>query len=618
MATYDAIVSGVSMWLAFYARYNFDLPPHPDVALTYCLAFGAVSAVVFALFGVNKGHWRFASLPDFQVIVLASIASILLFTMGSFLMSRLADLPRSVPAIAGVTMILLLAGSRAVFRGLKTRPTENRGAARRRILIIGSTGDAESIIRRFSLEGHSSYSVVGIVAFSGRSTGLRVRGIEVLGEVAALGDVLTRLDQRGGMPDIILVAAAQQQAETVRGVVNAAAERSIPVIRVAQRTAVPTGDSLESNTRPLNLEDLLSRPPVKLEIERISTLIGGKTVLITGAGGSIGSEITRQVASFGPCKLVMVDHSEFALYTIDRQIRAAHPQVELVPVLASVCDRDAMLRVMSDHAPLLVYHVAALKHVPLVERNICEGVRTNLVGTRNVADAAAASGVGTFIMISTDKAVRPASVMGATKRAAEAYCQALDTSGAQTRFVTVRFGNVLGSSGSVIPLFEKQIRAGGPVTVTHPDMTRYFMSVREATELVLQASVFASTEPLHRSAILVLNMGQPVKITDLARSMIAMSGKRPDVDIAITFIGTRPGEKMSEELLDPDEPQEAASMDGLILAMPRFSELSAVLPIVASVEAAVDSGDVDGTLQHLRILVPEYPVRGREPELAAH
>ena len=329
-------------------------------------------------------------------------------------------------------------------------------------------------------------------------------------------------------------------------------------------------------------------------------------MLVTGAGGSIGSEITRQIASYRPAKLVILDNSEFALYGIDAELATSHAHVDRTSVLASVNDRAAVFRVINSYAPDLIFHAAALKHVPLVESNICEGVRTNLIGTRNVADAAARFGVKALVMISTDKAVRPSSVMGASKRAAEVYCQALDTSDSETRFATVRFGNVLGSSGSVVPLFEKQIRVGGPVTVTHPEMTRFFMSIREATELVLQASVFCLAEPQRKSAILVLDMGDPIKITDLARAMIAISGKQPDVDIPISFTGMRPGEKLFEDLLDPDEPSEAATMDGLIVAMPRFVDATTVMELVQRVEAATDAGDVDATLACLREIVPEY------------
>ncbi len=274
-------------------------------------------------------------------------------------------------------------------------------------------------------------------------------------------------------------------------------------------------------------------------------------MLVTGAGGSIGSEIVRQVARFRPGRLVLLDIGEFALYAIDHEMQENHARLERRSVIASVRDRQTVFRLMADMRPDVVFHAAALKHVPLIESNICEGVLTNVIGTKNVADAAVANGVKAMVMISTDKAIRPSSVMGATKRAAEAYCQALDVSGTSTRFITVRFGNVLGSNGSVVPLFEKQIAAGGPVTVTHPDMKRYFMSIREATELVLQAAAFGLLEQERRGGILVLDMGEPIKIVDLARTMIAMSGRLPDVDVPIVFTGIRPGEKLFEELFDP-------------------------------------------------------------------
>ena len=365
------------------------------------------------------------------------------------------------------------------------------------------------------------------------------------------------------------------------------------------------GDSFESSTKPFRLEDLLNRPPVELEVERISALIKGRTVLITGAGGSIGSEIARQVASFGPRKLVILDNSEFALYMINAQIKAAHPQIELVPVLASVCDRGAMLRVMAEHAPQLVYHVAALKHVPLVERNICEGVRTNVIGTRNVADAAAAW--CRSVRHDLDRQGGSADERDGRKQArrrgllpSPRHAQPADP----FRHRSLR--QCPGIERISHPPVRKQIQAGGPVTVTHPDMTRYFMSIREATELVLQASVFALAEPDRKGAILVLDMGQPIKIADLARTMIAISGKKPDVDIAISFNRIRPGEKLFEELLDPDEPKEAASMDGLILAIPRFNEMETIVAAMQRAEAAVEAGDVKATLHGLKDLVPEF------------
>ena len=604
---YDAVVSGVSLWLAYYARYNFDMPPQPDVAAVYSVAFAATSIVVFFVFGVDKGHWRFASLHDFQRIVAGSVATVLLFVLGSFFFSRLNDLPRSVPAIAGVTMILFLSGSRAIFRGIKSRvAATGRAPPQKKLLILGTVGDAESIIRRFGLEANEAYQVVGILAFSRHSVGLKVRGAEVLGEVAGLADVLEWLTRRQLKPDVFLIATPGQRGDLMKSVIGTAVQEGVSVVRMARRADVLGGGALEENLEPVNLEDLLGRPPVRLEVERIRTLIRGRTLLVTGGGGSIGSEIVRQVAAYGPRKLVILDNSEFALYQIDAEVAAAHPDLERVSILASVCDREAVERAVAGTAPDLIFHAAALKHVPLVEHNVCEGVRTNLIGTRNMADAAAAHDVKAFVMISTDKAVRPTSVMGASKRAAEAYCQALDLSESQTLFVTVRFGNVLGSNGSVVPLFERQIRNGGPVTVTHPEMQRYFMTIREATELVLQASVFALAEPERRGGILILDMGKPVKIIDLARTMIAMAGKRPEVDVPIVFTGLRRGEKLFEELFDPNEVSEKLPMDGLAMAKPRFIDLTALHALIAKAEDATLSGDVEETLRVLKAIVPEY------------
>ena len=605
VVAYDAAVSGVSLWLAYFIRYNFDTIPDLPSVLVYSLVFSGVAACVFVVLGVEKGQWQFASLHDFRQIVVGSLVTVLLFILASFLVSRLEGLPRSVPVIAGLVMVVWLAGSRAVFRSLSQRLKSGEGTGRKRFLLIGDPSDAEAVIRRFGLEGSGSQRVIGIVPFDQRSVGLRVRGISVVGAVADLDPVLSRLEAKGHVPDAILIATTRQHPDLMKTVVATAAARSLPIVRVSREIDLLSGQ-LEENLKPIDLEDLLGRPPVRLEVERIRALIKGRTVLVTGAGGSIGSEITRQVAGYGPRSLVILDNSEYALYQIDAELADAHPQVRRVSILASVCDRDGIDRIVGTHRPDLIFHAAALKHVPLVEANVCEGVRANLIGTRNVADAAARHGVGAFVMISTDKAVKPSSVMGASKRAAESYCQALDMSEVATRYITVRFGNVLGSNGSVVPLFERQIRTGGPVTVTHPDMKRYFMSIQEATELVLQASLLGAGEPLRRGKILVLDMGEPVKIVDLARTMIAMSGKQPEIDIPLVFTGMRPGEKLFEELLDPDEQAETASVDGLFVASPRAVKLEELREPIERVECAVKSGDVRVTLECLRTIVPEF------------
>ena len=432
-----------------------------------------------------------------------------------------------------------------------------------------------------------------------------MRGTNILGDVSRLDEIMARLIQEGRTPDTFVVAQPREHRAALRQITETGVNNKIPVRRVVEPSSLLAGES-GPRLDALTLEDLLGRKPARLELERISRLIAGSTVLVTGAGGSVGSEIVRQVARFRPGRMVLLDSSEFALYAIDHEMQENHAELDRRSIIASIRDRDTIFRLLESMKPEVVFHAAALKHVPLVESNACEGVLTNVIGTRNVADAAVANGVKAMVMISTDKAIRPSSVMGTSKRAAEAYCQALDVSGVATRFVTVRFGNVLGSNGSVVPLFDKQIKAGGPVTVTHPEMKRYFMSIREAAELVLQAAAFGVLEQERRGGILVLDMGEPIKIVDLARTMIAMAGRIPDVDIPIIFTGVRPGEKLFEELFDPSEANELATTEGLIVARPRLTDLTRLLPQLDEMEGIAMSGDEAATVAMLGRVVTEY------------
>jgi O-antigen biosynthesis protein WbqV len=335
-------------------------------------------------------------------------------------------------------------------------------------------------------------------------------------------------------------------------------------------------------------------------------LIKGRRVMVTGAGGSIGSELARQIAAAEPANLALFDSSEFALYTIDQEIAQRFPGLARKTLIGDVRDRARVAQAMELLRPELVFHAAALKHVPLVEANPVEGTLTNAVGTRIVADACLVHSVLLMVLISTDKAVNPSSVMGAAKRAAETYCQTLDTEARGTRFVTVRFGNVLGSTGSVVPLFQNQLAAGGPITVTHPDVARYFMTVREAVELVLQASALGMDDESWRGRVFVLDMGEPVRIVDLARQMIRLAGKRPEIDVKIAFTGLRPGEKMFEEIFHSAEPPVPTGQTGILAAPARRFDRAAVADALDALEDRCRALDRDGTLAALRRLVPEY------------
>jgi O-antigen biosynthesis protein WbqV len=379
--------------------------------------------------------------------------------------------------------------------------------------------------------------------------------------------------------------------------------------RLPRLTEFKSGLVDTTEVRPVAIEDLLGRPQHPLDRPAMAGLVKGKRVLITGSGGSIGSELVRQVSDLAPQKLILVDHSEFNLYTIDMETGRRHPNLERSAIINDVRDRSAIKRLFEATRPELVFHAAALKHVPLVEANPCAGVLTNVIGTANVADACKAAGVATMVMISTDKAVNPTNVMGASKRIAERYCQALDLKrgkNAGTRFVTVRFGNVLGSTGSVVPLFQKQLAEGGPITVTDAQMKRYFMTVSEAVELILQASAMDDGGHLHEGKIFVLDMGEPVLIIDLARQMIRLAGLIPDEDIDIKITGLRPGEKLFEEMFHGGELLVETGQSGILLAAPRAADAALIATAIETLATAASDSDINRVMTLISGLVPEY------------
>lgn len=610
-AIHDVMMAGLAIYVSLLLRYGVaDMPPFSKVLLPV-LVFSGVALVTFWVFRLGRGIWRFASLTDLKAIVSATTVTVLAFFVCMFLFNRLDNVPRSTILIAWFVLIIFLAGPRLIYRiirdgGVKaiTGQMGKERRARTRILLVGSAMDCDHVIRTFQLENSDTYRVLGIIDLKDKSIGRQVRGIPILSGVNAVEQELERLTEQGRAPNAFVIAAPRENRDALQAIMNVAAPRGIAIARVGQASPLM---GREPTLEAITLDDLLGRPPVKLNLARINDLVSGKVVLVTGAGGSIGSEIVRQVASYAPARLVMFDHGEFNLYQIDQEISQRQPRLTRVPVIGCVRDRDAIMRLLAKEKPDVVFHAAALKHVPLVEANPGEGVLTNVTGTCNVADAAVASGAQAVVMISTDKAIRPTSIMGATKRVAETYCQHLDVSQSGTRFITVRFGNVLGSTGSVVPLFEKQIRAGGPVTVTHPDMRRYFMTIREATELVLQAAARGLTKAEERGRICVLDMGDPVRIVDLARTMIALAGRRPDIDIPIVFTGLRPGEKLFEELFDEAESTEATDTDGVMVASPRMLDPAKLMATLEKLTARALAGDHAACRRLLSDLVPELP-----------
>lgn len=601
---HDVIMAVAALLIALAARYGDDVWRVDQLGLWLGL-FAFTALVVFQLLGLGRGMWRFASITDLRTIVLASTIAVIVYMGLLFGVTRLEGFPRTALPIAWFVMIVLMGAPRLAYRafkdggltGIRTRDLADH--PRENILIVGTVSEADQVIRGYGLENSIRYRVHGIVDIKPGKSGRRVRGIPVLGEVSELAEIVPRLS-RAGTTVNALVLASTGFSGNWSALLHTATELELPLRRVTSKPL--TG--MEPDLAELTLEDLLSRPSVKLEMDNIDALIRNRTVLVTGAGGSIGAEIVRQVATYEPEHLVLVDLSEYALYEIDHEISRDFPELSRSAVLGDVRNAEQMRRLVLAENPSVIFHAAARKHVPLMEANVCDGIATNVFGTRNVADAAVEAGVDAFVMISTDKAIRPTSTMGATKRVAELYCQSLDVAESRTRFVTVRFGNVLGSTGSVVPLFRRQILAGGPVTVTHPDMKRYFMTIPEATQLVLQAAATGVSQRLTRGRIMVLDMGEPVRIVDLARSMIVLAGLRPDQDVEIQFTGLRPGEKLFEELFDPTENPESSGVDGVFVASPLLAEADFLLRAIAELEEAVANADASKARSRLFELLP--------------
>jgi O-antigen biosynthesis protein WbqV len=521
------------------------------------------------------------------------------------------------PIVHALTLMVLLGTPRLAYRLYRGRPRRaSDDPALQRVLLVGAGDAADAFIRAAAADPLPGLRIVGLLAHSDRQAGRRMHNLPILGTVGQADSVLKRLDRRRALPSALVVTEPDFLGAPLAALLAAAETAQVPVRRAPRPTALTAAERIE--LRPVAIEDLLNRPQVSLDRPGMARLIAGQPVLVTGAGGSIGAELARQLAALQPSCLVLLDQSEYALWQIELEISELAPRIDRRAVIADVRDARRMGEVFAQARPALVFHAAALKHVPMVEGNPLEGLLTNAAGTRVVADAARAAGAAAMVLISTDKAVNPTSLMGASKRVAEMYCQAIDiaarAAGEGMRCVTVRFGNVLGSTGSVVPLFRRQLERGGPLTVTHPDMQRYFMTVREAVSLVLQASVVglepAGLPGAAEGGIFVLDMGKPVRIVDLARQMIVLAGLRPERDVQIVYTGLRPGEKLFEELFHGREAPVPTGHPGLLIAAPRTVDLDRVGRAIDEIGAACEAGDTDRALARVMALVPEYTPDG--------
>jgi O-antigen biosynthesis protein WbqV len=609
-------MSGVAFGLAMYLRLGDEFSSYADDAMFQAGAlFVAISAIVFWYSGLYRGVWRYASVNDLMAITRAVTVTVLVFLLVMFLWTRFHNMPRSMIPISWFTLMALLGGPRFFYRLIKDRrfdllPDATNGT-RIAVLLAGAGDGAELFIRALKRTTDASYQAVGIVSEDASRVGRQIHGVEVLATIDDIEAAVETLRRQGIRPQRLILTRDDMNGAQVRALLDRSDKLGMTLARIPRVTDLKSGPEDKTEIKPVAVEDLLGRPQTALDRDAMAALIEGRRVLVTGAGGSIGSELVRQVCALGPAEIGLLDNSEHALYTIDRETMEHWPEVPRHSMMADVRDTGRIGRVFEDFRPDLVFHAAAMKHVPLVESNVLEGVSTNVTGTANIADTCVRTGVGTMILISTDKAVNPSSVMGATKRVAESYCQALDLQrgrdgGQGTRFVTVRFGNVLGSTGSVVPLFQRQLAEGGPITVTHPDMTRYFMTVREAVELVLQASALGNPQDDDVGKIFVLDMGEPIRIMDLAEQMIRLAGLKPGSDIKIDIIGIRPGEKLFEEVFHGAEPPVATESPGILLAAPRPGNLDDLITTLADIRDACRDNDTARTLSILQKLIPEY------------
>jgi FlaA1/EpsC-like NDP-sugar epimerase len=595
---HDMLMILIAWLLAYWFRFNLQAVPQVywQSALLYLWIVVPVQAALFWHFGLYRGVWRFASLPDLLRILKGTAVGLVVIVAVIFALYLLEGLPRSVPLLYGLFLIILLSGPRFIYRWLKDRRI-TMGVGKR-VLIVGAGQAGEMLVRDLLRDPLRTYLPAAFVDDKPRRLGQDIHGIPVVGSSKDIPDIVR---DRG--IDIIVLAVPSAKVRQRQRLVELCERAGVPFRTVPQLGDLISGQIAINQLRRVSIEDLLGREPVSLDWDAINKGLSQRVILVTGAGGSIGSELCRQIARLNPAKLVLLDSGEYNLYSIELELRSHYPDLEIEAYVRDVRDAAAIDLLFAELTPQIIFHAAAYKHVPLLEHQIREAVNNNVLGTRNVAMAADRYGATGFVLISTDKAVNPANVMGTTKRLAEIFCQNLNAI-SKTSFITVRFGNVLGSTGSVVPLFRDQIEKGGPVTVTHQDIERYFMTIPEACQLIMQAGVLGQG-----GEIFVLDMGKPVKISYLAEQMIRLSGKSPGDEIEVVYTGLRPGEKLYEELFHDQEKLRSTPHEKILLAGHRpvdWDELSRKLD---AIQQAVADYDEELLFDLLSEFVPENQMR---------
>lgn len=599
---------------AYFIRFDNQLSPLEwDHIRTFLPGLIVLKVAIFCAFGLYRGMWRYTGIVDLFHIIKACVVAFLAATALLLIAFRFDGLSRSVFILDTLLTFLFVSGHRIVLRLYYQRSNRfhfslgrmKDRAGKRKLLILGAGDAAEKVIREIHDNPLLPYQVIGFLDDHPGKIGKRIHGILVMGPIDDLPEVVAKIN-----PDEILIAIPSADREQVNRIVDLCQPLSIPFKTLPGMGEIINGKVSIKSIRDVSYKDLLGRPSVRLELSKIDEVLRGRTVLVTGAGGSIGSELCRQILRFHPARIILFDASEENLYRIEMEILHEKDWRNYVPILGKVQNRTLLEHVFTQYNPSIVFHAAAYKHVPLVEHNPWEAVFNNIIATRILLDTALRFKVDRFLLVSTDKAVRPTNVMGASKRITErilqAYCHQAHVTGVATRFMAVRFGNVLGSSGSVVPLFRRQIELGGPVTVTHPEVTRYFMSIEEAAQLILQATSMGNG-----GEIFILKMGTPVKIAEMAREVIRLCGKEPDVEVEIKYIGMRPGEKLYEELITQGENIIPTDHEGIMVLQGEECSMDALEGQLDTLTKSAEKYDAEGIRLGLEALVPEYHVEAQ-------
>ncbi len=588
---HDLMMSAIAWQLAWLLRFNLEYPyKNWELSLYTIPLILLIQAFVYYRFKLHKGLWRFASLPDLWNIFRACIFGALSITLVLFMWNRLEGIPRSIFILYPILLMFLLGGPRLTYRMWKDHSLNITVIKKgKKVLIVGAGSAGDMLVRDILREGN--YQAIGFVDDQLKLVGSEMHGVRVLGAVKDVPKIC--IDEN---IDLIIIAIPSATNKQMQNILNTCEKVQCELRTLPSLHDMVSGRLSVNQLREVSIEDLLGREKIKLDWAALQKGISNKKVLVSGGGGSIGSELCKQIASLAPSGLIVFERSEYNLYRVEESLKGSGINCHFV--LGDLCDREKIYQTIAEHKPDIIFHAAAYKHVPILERQPREGARNNVLGTKNIADAAHVNNCEKFVLISTDKAVNPTNILGATKRVAEMYTEIMNGR-SETRFITVRFGNVLGSEGSVVPLFKEQIKKGGPISVTHPDITRYFMTIPEACQLIMQACSMG-----HGGEIYVLDMGEPIKINYLAEQMIRLSGLIPNEDVDIVYTGLRPGEKMYEELFYDSEVREETEHHKIYIAKHHQLKVTEVLQKIDVLINKCEIIDDESIQKTLKELVP--------------